>query len=329
MGDIQVIDKQTAIVPAGKAAVEAVVKDLVEDTTALEDLSMDDLELLKKHQKIQAQADELKLRYLQAKVDYEKEKARFLERAGRKSEHTRKAYAAGFSNLEAWATEHDISIVAMGPKECDDYINALVKSGKSANTVRLYTSGPSAFFSFLHRRYKEIDNGFVGTKDRPAKAGKKILGVPNDKEVGILLRESEGAMRCAILTMVELGLRVGALPALHIRGDMFYTVSKGKAIEGPVPPTLRKAIEASGLSLKAPFADYTVERLTDDFRYLVRKLHKAGRLSARFSPHDLRHYAAVKLYKATRDVYAVSRFLYHASVSITEVYLKSLPADFK
>ena len=38
----------------------------------------------------------------------------------------------------------------------------------------------------------------------------------------------------------------------------------------------------------------------------------------RYTPHELRHTRGSLLYKATGDIYAVSRFLGHSSVKVTE-----------
>ncbi len=40
--------------------------------------------------------------------------------------------------------------------------------------------------------------------------------------------------------------------------------------------------------------------------------------------HDLRHAFAVKLYGESRDIYRVSKALHHASVAVTESYLRSI-----
>jgi integrase len=54
------------------------------------------------------------------------------------------------------------------------------------------------------------------------------------------------------------------------------------------------------------------------------KLHAAGKLRERYSVHDLRHAFAVRLYEATHDVHQVEKALGHATVAVTETYLRSL-----
>jgi integrase len=62
----------------------------------------------------------------------------------------------------------------------------------------------------------------------------------------------------------------------------------------------------------------------------VRRLHGEGKIKALYSVHDLRHAFAKALYLKTRDIYKVSRALYHATVDVTARYLRSLGlADLK
>lgn len=62
-------------------------------------------------------------------------------------------------------------------------------------------------------------------------------------------------------------------------------------------------------------ANYTKNRYNRFFEDL-----KAATSLYRLSPHELRHTCGTLLYSRTGDIYAVSRFLGHASVSITSMY---------
>ena len=70
----------------------------------------------------------------------------------------------------------------------------------------------------------------------------------------------------------------------------------------------------------------TATVIADRFRLLLRSIGGAmvtdGR--PRFSIHDLRHYRACELYRATKDIYAVSKALGHSGTMVTERYLRSL-----
>jgi site-specific recombinase XerD len=116
---------------------------------------------------------------------------------------------------------------------------------------------------------------------------------------------------------------VGALPSLSIKGTRWNSTTKGKEQSGTAPEEMRQAITKAKLPLGAPFEGQTAKRLKDNFRTLVRGLERAGRLKAKYSVHDLRHAYAVKLYKETKNIYFVKQALGHASVGVTETYLRS------
>jgi site-specific recombinase XerD len=91
-----------------------------------------------------------------------------------------------------------------------------------------------------------------------------------------------------------------------------------------MPEEARRAIERAQLSLRCPFAGLTASQIADRFRYLAKGLQAAGKIRERYSVHDLRHAFAVRRYQETHDVYAVEKALGHASVAVTERYLRSL-----
>ena len=66
-----------------------------------------------------------------------------------------------------------------------------------------------------------------------------------------------------------------------------------------MPEEARKAITRAGLSLRAPFKAHSVHQIEDSLRYVVKKLHAAGTIDARYSCHDLRHAFTVRLYQAS------------------------------
>jgi integrase len=150
------------------------------------------------------------------------------------------------------------------------------------------------------------------------------LETPSLEEIETIMSEADPLLRAAIAVMAYVGLRVGALPALSIHGERFTTISKGKEQGGTAPPEVRLAIERAGLSLRSPFAHTTAARIAARFVYLVAKMHAAGKLRSRYSVHDLRHYFASSFYEETKDIYRLEKALGHASIGVTEAYLRSL-----
>lgn len=53
----------------------------------------------------------------------------------------------------------------------------------------------------------------------------------------------------------------------------------------------------------------------------------AGKLRAKYSVHDLRHFFAVSLYEQTKDIYRLKEVLGHDTIGVTEAYVRSLGLD--
>jgi integrase len=142
--------------------------------------------------------------------------------------------------------------------------------------------------------------------------------------VRIIEQTAEGWLRAAVVLMSQAGLRVGALPSLSINGTRWTATTKGKEQSGLVPQEAREAIQRAGLSLRSPFQAWTTHKIEDALRAITRKLHDAGTIKAEYSCHDLRHAYAVRIYQTTHDVYQVKQALGHATVGVTETYLRSI-----
>lgn len=118
--------------------------------------------------------------------------------------------------------------------------------------------------------------------------------------------------------------RVGARPELSIRGERFVTFTRGREFSGSVPAEVIGEVRKAGLPLSGPFAGETSTSIAGKFAYLTVRLHKERKLEAVYSVHDLRHAFALRFYTETKDIYATSKALGHAWVSVTEKHLKSL-----
>jgi site-specific recombinase XerD len=261
------------------------------------------------------------------RIDYRAERDTFISRSSRTgSQRTQKLYAAALGRLEAWCAVQGIAVLELIPAKADDWIAELKGEGRSAATVRLDVSGASAFWSWMERRHPELHNPFRGTRERPAMKSARRLEVPTEEEISQMMSAAEPLLRAAIAVMAKAGLRVGGLPGLSIHGVRLTTLTKGREQSGQVPEEVRREIEKAGLSLRAPFADTTAPRIASRFVYLVGKLYASGKIRTKYSVHDLRHAFAASLYRQTRDIYRVEKALGHASIGVTEAYLKSLGA---
>jgi site-specific recombinase XerC len=259
-----------------------------------------------------------------AGVNYAAEKSVFLDNAGQtKSTHTRAAYRRGLDRLETWAARQGLNILEITPAQADDFIYSL-RDSRAAASMRLDTAAASSFFTWLHRRHTAIENPFRGTKARPAKKAVKKIEVPTAAEIKTIIQELPRYEAAAAAIMAYRGLRAGALPSLSITGGKFTGNSKGKDIAGEMPAAAMKAIKAAALPLRGPFAGLIPDTLEKRVNRAITKLYKAEKIQAAYSCHALRHFYAITEYNKDRDIHRVSKLLGHASISVTENYLKGM-----
>jgi site-specific recombinase XerD len=259
-----------------------------------------------------------------AGIDYRAEKEIFLENSGKTaSGHTQTAYRAALGRLDVWAEWQKINPMELTPAQADGFIYSL-RGERASASIRLDVSAASSFFTWLERRHAGIKNPFRGTKARPAKKAIKKLEIPSIEEVEIILRELPLGMAAAVAVMAYRGLRAGALPGLSITGGKFTGHSKGKDINGELPAQALEAIKKAGLPLRGPFAGELSNTLEKRIARAVEKLHKAGKVRGAYSAHDFRHFYAVTEYRKDKDIHRVSKLLDHASIQVTETYLRGL-----
>jgi integrase len=111
---------------------------------------------------------------------------------------------------------------------------------------------------------------------------------------------------------------------MAIKGHRFETRSKGKDLAGELPPEALEAVKAADLDPQAPFAGTLPNTLGHRVARAIKKLHKAGLIQGAYSCHDLRHFYATEEYRKNRDIHRLSKLLGHASIQVTETYLKGL-----
>lgn len=297
---------------------------LEKETPSLESLPREETLKVAKAMVFDNLKEDLKRRVELAGIDYKAKRESFLSRY--KSNATKKAYGASLDALEAWAERAGKNVLELKARDADNFINSL---DGSPSTVRLRVSAVSAFYTFLDRDTDgRIRNSFRGTKERPGKAAKVPI-VPKAEEMPIILEALSPAMKAAMITILEHGFRVGALPTLEIWGGRFKGESKGKNEDGEIGTTVQKAIKIAGLDAKSPWKDFKADQIRDAFRYATGQLYKAGKIVAPYSIHDLRHYFAINFYIKNHDIYALKEALGHSSIAVTETYLRGLKSYLK
>jgi len=326
MGEVMVTRMtDDLMVPAGREAVDQVIQEIAADQSSVYDVSMGELTALKQWQRMQAKADEFKKKIAIAKVDYAADKKRFLSLC--KSKHTKRAYASALNRMEAWCRDNGTDPVSLTYATADDMIISWSASGRAPGTVRLDCAAINAFFVWAERRHQGIvTNPLRGSRARPKMKPVRKLAVPTADEVKTITRACKGWLRAAVVFMAETGARVGGLPSLSISGSRWTAFSKGKENIGKISDAARDAITKAGLSMRSPFKSKTASMVQDNFRYVVEGLFSDKKIAAMYSPHDLRHFAACRIYRESLDIYKTSKILNHSDIGTTQRYLRSINA---
>jgi site-specific recombinase XerD len=331
--DMNAIAQRITAIPATTPAEMAMR--IKREAPALADLNQEQLEQIARMVIAQRLAADLNKKVDMAGVDWQAEKETFLSNAGKSnSVHTRTGYRAALGRLETWTASRGISPLELTPALADDWIYSLKAEGRAPASIRLDTAAASSFYTFLHRRHTAIENPFRGTKARPAKKDVKKKAIPDAREVKAIIAALSPMEAAAASVMAYRGLRAGALPTLSIAGGKFTGYSKGKDIDGELPQAALKALEAAGLPLRAPFAvpdGYKPENWTNTLEKRIvkatKELYQARKIRAAYSCHALRHFYAVTEYQKSNDIHRIKELLGHASIQVTETYLKSLKVE--
>lgn len=296
---------------------------LVRETPSLEGLGQEELRTVARAYVFDTLKDNLKKKVEIEKIDYQGKKNTFVIRHSKRSTKTSATYDDCLFHLEAWAERAGIHVLEMKASQADAYIDSLQGSSSS---IRLKIAAASSFFNFLERETEgRILNPFRGTKARPVRKT-KVPVVPTEEEINLIMEGLTPVNRAAVIVMEEVGLRVGALDSLIIRNGRYIAHSKGKDISGPFPASTLKAIKQEGLDGRQPFSDLPYDSIRCAFQYRARKLFKEGRINAAYSVHDLRHFYAIQEYAKDKDIYRLKVLLNHASIQVTENYLKGMEA---
>jgi len=302
-------------------AVSELIQKLVDASPSLGSLTADDLATVAKAVVFDELKDELKHRLDVARIDLAAKRELFLSRY--RSQQTRQAYRAALQALDSWAERAGVMLLDLKPRHADAYIASCTGSPSS---IRLRIAAASSFFTFLDRETEgRVRNPFLGTRLRPTRAS-ATPKVPSETDVATILGAVKGDLKAACIAVIEHGFRVGALPTLQIWGGRFQGESKGKSIAGVLSERTKAALAEANLDPRNPWQTTSADSLRNRFQYLCRQLSAQHLIAEAYSIHDLRHYFAINHYQQRKDIYALKHLLGHASIQVTEHYLKGMQA---
>jgi integrase/recombinase XerC len=257
------------------------------------------------------------------------------------SAHTLRAYAGdGTEAVEGLeraghARAGEVDLLALRR-----HLATLRDRGLGARTLARKISALRAFFRWLHATGRVREN--PARRLRVPRRRRTLPNVLTTDEVRRLLEAEpadgwRGTRDTALLeTLYSTGARVSELAALDLddldlSGGTARLEGKGRkerlaGLGGPCRRAIEAYLEALGLARRrrdprALFLNRDGTRLTarSVARVLARRVAAAG-LSARVSPHTLRHCFATHLLDAGANLREVQELLGHASIASTQIY---------
>ena len=133
-----------------------------------------------------------------------------------------------------------------------------------------------------------------------------------------------GHLLLAIQLMGEYGLRVGSVETAYIANHYLKWEAKGGKY---MSLELTKEQEASLAFVNTQFfKKIKTATIKNTMRKLIDIMMQEGTIHYPYTPHDFRHYFAVKYYQQTKDIVGLKNKLGHASINVTDIYLQGLGA---
>ena len=273
---------------------------------------------------------------------------------GEKSEATRKTYRREVQRLFEYLDRVGIHVLQATRADVNRF-KAYLGERYAANTVRVCLAACSSYYSYLederylerspltHIKYpaKEYKKAVRRTKGSPVPVMsdeeyaaivaeiERRINAPGNRAADVNRRDSARRLLPIVHFMAHYGLRIGDVLTVRIEGTYFSVLAKGdKERTIDLDPETRELLDRLGIVRRDPFRVGTstvqgaVTRITGEFA-------ERGEIRHKYTCHDFRHHFAVNLYRKTRDIYAVSRALGHATVAVTEVYLAGLGLEGK
>ncbi len=230
--------------------------------------------------------------------------------------------------------------------DADHYLIHLKNRKLRDGSIRFKIAAVSSFFSFLARHDVVRQNYFHRIKlPKKQMEIRKESDVPTTEEIQCIEEElcinlhargkgSIGKVRASRVMLVAISFmtttanRVGSLPSLRIDTKGFYTCrSKGSSIRGKMHQSTLELMHRFGFDSHAPFKDVKVPSVKKYFELVMTKLYREGKIRKVFTPHSLKHYAAINFWDSCKDIYKLKEFLHHKSISTSQIYLASLGLD--
>ena len=239
------------------------------------------------------------------------------------SVQTIKSYKNNLRKLLDWLDSQRIELLTANFETIQRYINYLKEDGESTSTIKQSAATIRGFFRWAKHNGQSVDEQirFVETP----KMRKKLQRIYGDIDFVSVSKDYEidGNIRCMIVLMRCLGLRISEVLALH-RSDIDKTThtitihGKGN-IERSVyySESVKQYLNNNIKSSKDLLFDYADRQARYEI-WLALSKHTSNKAC---NPHSLRHRFATSLIDNGARLTTVQRLLGHSSIATTEHYL--------
>lgn len=266
------------------------------------------------------------------------------------SERTLKGYRNNNIAFLNWVKKnYDIdNVEEFGKVHLQTYINEKLNQGRKEQYLNVIIKAVGIFFTFLET--EEYIHKNPMRRIKLVREPQDIIQVYTDSEAMGLIKAFDQSdylsvrNKTMIALQLDTGIRCSETIDIRIQDvldDRIIIHGKGKKIRTvPISYEMHKILkryfkakskhitpnyeQGDNLFLSRTGRKLTVEGIESVYR-------RAGEMAQinsniRISPHTSRHYYAVNMLKRN-DIYTVSKLLGHASVKITERYLRSVTSD--
>lgn len=240
-------------------------------------------------------------------------------------------YEQRTQHLEMWAHAlgRDRPRRTITPTEIDRVLQTWLLQGLSPSTVRKRRMALRALWNRLDGNHAQNP---VRATIAPREPKPEVRGLPYDVIAQILSVMRPGASRCRIAVMAWTGLPPGMVRDIQPADLNLPTATlrvrprrKGAGVEARTLPLLPQAVdELREFDQIGAYGFFSIPSLN---QFFVRACLRVDPPVRGVSLYDLRHSFGTMLYRVTKDLATVSRFLLHANVAMSQRYAAGALAD--
>ena len=249
------------------------------------------------------------------------------------SDLTKVRYRAYIQDFQNYCTEKKLNFLKITVKDIDEYLYFLKENKKySPRYIRLKIASVSSFFEFLHLRHFEVIkiNPFKKHK-LPVIKDKYKKDLVTKEDYKVLCAELKRIKRYDILCIVELlykyGWRIGIFRKMELYEDgSWESTSKRDELKGKITKAELKKIIDNGVFINGVYNSsvISISTVASKIRKITEQLFNDGKISCKFSAHDLRRSLMKRLVeKENGEGFLKVSKMFHKQVSTTYEYIKS------